>query len=363
MLINGKRALAYTAIVSEVVPIKGADNIELIKVNGWNVISKKGELDVGNTCVFFEIDSKLPEAAWSEFLRTKNFKVKTMKLSKFGVISQGLALPLKHFDRMGIPNENGVDVTDLLGVTYIEDEDNIRKAEPKKKSKNFLMRFSWYRKLFRGSWDYSFPSFVKKTDEERIENMPNLLNDDETLYVVTEKLDGTSCTYAMERKLFGYKFYVCSRNRCIPKSDKQNGGIYWELAKKYNIKRLLKEMLERSPEAKYIYIQGEGVGNIQGNPLKLKENDLYIFNLVTDKYGKLDGVSGSLWAKTYGLKWVPVVCITTLPSTMEEMKEIADGISFVNHEVKREGLVFRTLDSSVSFKNVSREYLLSKKGK
>lgn len=363
MLINGKRALAYTATVSEVVPIGGADNIELIKVNGWNVISKKGELNVGNTCIFFEIDSKLPEAPWSEFLRTKNFKVKTMKLSKFNVISQGLALPLKHFNGIEIPNKNGVDVTDLLGVTYIEEEDNIRKAEPKKKSKNFLMRFSWYRKLFRGSWDYSFPSFVKKTDEERIENMPGLLNDDETLYVVTEKLDGTSCTYAMERKLFGYKFYVCSRNRCIPKNDKQNGGIYWELAKKYNIEHKLKEILKSAPEVKYVYIQGEGVGNVQGNPLKLKENGLYIFNLVTDKYGKLDGVSGTLWAKTYGLKWVPVVCITPLPSTMEEMKEMADGMSRINPEVKREGLVFRTADSSVSFKNVSREYLLSKKGK
>ena len=363
MLINGKRALAYTATVSEVVPIGGADNIELIKVNGWNVISKKGELNVGNTCVFFEIDSKLPEAPWSEFLRTRNFKVKTMNLSKFNVISQGLALPLKHFKEIDIPNENGVDVTELLNVTYIEEEDNIRKAEPKKKSKNFLMRFSWYRKLFRGSWDYSFPSFVKKTDEERIENMPGLLKDNEAKYIVTEKLDGTSCTYAMERKLFGYKFYVCSRNRCIPKSDKQNGGIYWELEKKYNIKHKLKEMLKRSRDVRYVYIQGEGVGNIQGNPLKLKENDLYIFNLVSDKYGKLDGVSGAIFVKTCGLKWVPVLGIAPLPSTMEEMKKMADGMSAINPEVKREGLVFRTSDSSVSFKNVSREYLLSKKGK
>ena len=41
MLINGKRALAYTAIVEKVVPIEGADNIELVKINGWDVISKK----------------------------------------------------------------------------------------------------------------------------------------------------------------------------------------------------------------------------------------------------------------------------------------------------------------------------------
>ena len=43
MLINGKRALAYTVRCGVIKPIEGADNIELMAVNGWNVITKKGE--------------------------------------------------------------------------------------------------------------------------------------------------------------------------------------------------------------------------------------------------------------------------------------------------------------------------------
>ena len=127
MIINDKRALAYIANVDNIQPIDGADNIELISVLGWKVIAKKFEFKIGDKCVFFEIDSKLPVAEWSEFMSHKHYKVKTMKLGKFKVISQGLALPLSVFD-VEIPNEEGVDVTELLGVTYSVDEDNDRKS-------------------------------------------------------------------------------------------------------------------------------------------------------------------------------------------------------------------------------------------
>ena len=91
MLINGERALAYTARCGVIEPIEGADNIDLMQVNGWRVIVKKGEFKEGDLCVYFEIDSKVPEKEWSEFLASKHYKVKSMKLGKFGVISQGLA--------------------------------------------------------------------------------------------------------------------------------------------------------------------------------------------------------------------------------------------------------------------------------
>ena len=72
MLIKGKRALAYTAKCGAIKPIEGADNIELMAVNGWNVIVKKGEFKEGDYCVYFEIDSKVPEIECFEFLRKYN---------------------------------------------------------------------------------------------------------------------------------------------------------------------------------------------------------------------------------------------------------------------------------------------------
>ena len=134
MIINKKRALAYTAKCGAIRPIEGADNIELMAVNGWNVIVKKGEFKEGDFCVYFEIDSKLPMAEWSLFMAAKHYKVKTMKLNKFKVISQGLALPLTSFDTY-IPLEENIDLTDTLGVTYSVEEDNKRKAEHTKYDK------------------------------------------------------------------------------------------------------------------------------------------------------------------------------------------------------------------------------------
>lgn len=53
-------------------------------------IVKKDEFKVGDLCVYVEIDSVLPEREEFEFLRDKNFRIKTMKMA--GVISQGIGL-------------------------------------------------------------------------------------------------------------------------------------------------------------------------------------------------------------------------------------------------------------------------------
>ena len=114
-------------------PIPGADNIELIGVLGWQVISKIGECPVGSKVVYIEIDSLVPEEDERfEFLRNKKFKVKTMNTGKKlgNVISQGLAIPLSEFPELGDP-EIGTDVTEQLGIKYYVPEDNKRKSNPK----------------------------------------------------------------------------------------------------------------------------------------------------------------------------------------------------------------------------------------
>lgn len=387
MIINNKRALAYIQHVTNIRPIDGADNIEQCNVLGWNLICKKGEFHEGDPCVYIEIDSKVPEREEFEFLRAKGFKVKTMKLGKFNCISQGLAMPQSAFKELAGLSE-GTDVTDILGIKYSVQEDNARKSngDPNAKYKSMAARHQkifkkkWARWMMRRSWGRKvmffffgkkkdnprgFPSFVSKTDEERVENQPWRIGDGKT-YIATEKLDGTSCTYALERKGRNkFEFYVCSRN-VRQQDEKQecyhDHNIYWDLAFKYNIEQHLKDFLNQFPQLKWVCIQGEGVGFVQGNPLKLKEDDLYVFNFKDSESGRYNSIAGRAIIEKMGMKWVPILGEVQMPDTMEELKALATGKSKVNPDVMREGIVYRSLDGSDSFKNVSREYLIKHNG-
>ena len=387
MIINDKRALAYIQHVTNIRPIDGADNIEQCNVLGWNLICKKGEFHEGDPCVYIEIDSKVPEREEFEFLRAKGFKVKTMKLGKFNCISQGLAMPQSAFKELAGLSE-GTDVTDILGIKYSVQEDNARKSngDPNAKYKSMAARHQkifkkkWARWMMRRSWGRKvmffffgkkkdnprgFPSFVSKTDEERVENQPWRIGDGKT-YLATEKLDGTSCTYALERKGRNkFEFYVCSRN-VRQQDEKQecyhDHNIYWDLAFKYNIEQHLKDFLNQFPQLKWVCIQGEGVGSVQGNPLKLTEDDLYVFNFKESQTGRWSSMAGAGQVREWGMKWVPILGEVQMPDTMEELKVLATGKSKVNPEVMREGIVYRSLDGIDSFKNVSREYLLKHNG-
>ena len=393
MIINDKRALAYTVRCGKIEKIDGADNIELMSVLGWKVIVKIGEFHEGDLCVYFEIDSKLPEKEWSEFMASKKYKVKTMKLGKFNVISQGLALPVSVFD-VEIPNEEGVDVTDLLGVTYSVEEDNARKSNNinkdkkyqsmaarnaklfKKKPFRWLMRREWGRKLLfaffgkkkdnpRG-WPTHFP-FIHKTDEERCENLVNIVLGYKNPLIVTEKLDGTSTTFILERKgRKKYEFYVLSRN--VRQADEKqecyhDHNIYWDMAFKYDVENKLREYLEAYPECSYVCIQGESVGAVQGNPLKLTEDDFYAFNFIDSIVGRFPSTIGKDLANKMGIKWVPILDTNfMMPTDMEEFKQFATAKSVVNPNAMREGIVLRDPTNDFSFKNVSREYLLKHNG-
>lgn len=390
--VTKERALAHIERVAWIKPIEGADNIELIGVLGWVCIAKKGEFKENDICIYFEIDSKLPEKDWSEFMRAKHFKVKTMKLGKFGVISQGLALPLNAFTSEGcifpatndgIPIE-GTDVTELLGVTYSVEEDNHRKSkngDPNAKYKSmaarhqklfktkpfrWLMKKPWGRKilfLFFGrkkDKPRAFPDWIVKTDETRIENAPFYLESNEP-WIKTEKIDGTSSTYFVNyiKKKKG-EFGVCSRN--VRQTDEKqecfhDSNVYWEMAFKYDIETALRKIAE-SKNVKRIVLQGETYGEaVQGNPYKLKERRFAAFNLIFDG-NRLDSVDACEILKEYNIPFVPIIDTNYyLPKDMETFKLEADGKSTIS-DVMREGFVYRSLDGTKSFKNVSREFLI-----
>ena len=383
-----ERALAHIEKIEWIKPIDGADNIELIGVLGWCCIAKINEFKVGDLAVYIEIDSKVPENDERfAFLAAKHFKVKTLKFSKFSCYSQGLALPISLFPELK-SKEIGTDVTKELKITYSSEEDIKRKAnnpDPNAKYKAMANRHpniakkKWFRKMMKSEIGKrilffffgkkkdnpkGFPSWIQRSDEFRIENCPFYLDSDEP-FVKTEKLDGCSCTYAVNKiKKNKYEFIVCSRNvRQVDRNQEcyHEYNIYWDLAEKYDIGN---KLIQYATEHQYdkVVIQGEGVGKVQGNPYKFNEDRLYVFNLVINQV-RTGTIEMAKFCDEHGLEHVPIIDEHYyLPKTMEEMKLEADGYSVINPKVKREGFVYRSLDGQKSFKNVSREYLLKHNG-
>lgn len=233
MLVNGERALAYIVTIDDITPIDGADNIELARVGGWGCIVNKEQFKPGDSAVFFEIDSLVPETEWSEFLRPKKFRVKTFKLNKFKVTSQGLLMPMDILPK-GKTFNVGDDVTKVLGVTYYVKEDNYRKAKDgnpnekynrmaakhpklaKKKWFRWFMKRMWGRKLlfaFLGRHiderKYKFPSWIKRTDEDRCLIGDTKIQTEQGVFriadIVNKKIDVNIKSYNFSTGKFEYK--------------------------------------------------------------------------------------------------------------------------------------------------------------
>lgn len=335
------RKLASIQKIEKINPILGADNIEEVKVLGWNLVAKKNEFKVNSLCVYFEIDSILPkDKEWAAFLSSKNFRVKTIKLK--GVLSQGLALPLTI---LGGNKEYqiGDDVSEELGVI---------KYEP-------LIDTSGGKML--GQSKGNFPShLIDKTDETRIQSIQSVLEELKNQpYFITSKCDGTSATYLYDEE----EFCCCSRNL---KKAEDEVNVYWRMAKKYNLKEVLNHPNRYA-------IQGEiaGPGCPAGSKVLygLPEIDLFVFNvfdIVSGQYlSYLDFIN---FCKDRNLRTVPILEVgDKFNYTLEELIEKARGkyIEF-NLNTNREGIVIRpqtemyseVLHGRLSFKVINNDYLL-----
>lgn len=363
------RSLAHIEKIVSINPIPGADNIESAYVLGWQLIIKKGEFKVGDLCVYIEIDSIVPnDDERFKFLESKNYRIKTMKLNKFNIISQGLALPVTLFPEASFAKE-GDDVTDLL---------HIKKAEIPEPCSSFQCTPTGRGKLGKGKKN-AFPSWIHKTDETRCENIPWILKDKQR-FIATEKIDGTSTTFGVRRhKRFfffnHYEFVVCSRNLLLD-PVKDADSVYYQIYKRYNIKQALTTLIKCNKKARTIVIQGETFGEgLQGNPYKLKGIDFKAFNYVVDGV-RINLLDAKPLLSEFGIHWVPILNDNvTMPDTMEELKAQATGKSTLavpgDAKILREGIVYRSYYSNIedsnvsstSFKNVSKEYLLKHEAK
>jgi len=333
------RKLASIQRVEEILPIEGADLIEKVRIKGWWCVAKKGEFKSGDSCVYFEIDSLLPNIPQFEFLgkgrtlkksllsdgqMTEGYRLKTAKLR--GQISQGLALPLSFFPEIGTP-DIGQDVSQQL---------HIYKYDPQVPA------------YLAAGIKGPIPGFIPVTDEERIQSCIEVLEKYKCQrFYRTSKVDGTSSTFYKLDNQFG----VCAHK---VEFEENNGNDYWKIANQYQLKNRLTEGFA---------IQAEVAGEkIENNRLSLKGVDafvFYIFDINKWQYLKLDDMKA--FVKDLGMKTVPILDENfILNHSCDELLNLADAQSELNSDCLQEGTVIRLYDSTekISFKVISNKYLI-----
>lgn len=361
------RKLASVRRVDDVQPIEGADKIEVATLGGWKVVVLKDQFKAGDLGAFFEIDSFLPRWPEFEFLKDvkvfndkEGFRLRTIKLRK--QISQGLLLPLSDFAQFdGIGFNEGDDLTSHLEVVLWEPP---VKGQPNGERKG------------------TFPHFIRKTDEERVQNIPLrvLQGYKDDWFVETVKLDGSSMTVYIKsdeeyndegNKEVLIKTGVCSRNQEIVESE---GNRFWEGARKYALVERLKIFFEKHKRA--IAIQGELYGEaIQNNPWKLSGRQFSVFNIWSiddQKYftpTEMRDIIAEL--NLYEVQGEPLQTVPILREgilgeffelTYDAILGRADEIYDMVPDRKTEGFVYKSdsklLDEAFSFKAISNKYLL-----
>jgi RNA ligase (TIGR02306 family) len=325
-----ERKLATIAKIDEIRPHPNADALELARIRGWQVVVKIGEFKPGDLCVYVEIDSVMPERPEFEFLAPRKYRIKTTKLR--GEVSQGIAFPLRILDscEKGTVShypyhvtidgsfydlQPGLNVTKVLGVTKYE--------EP-------------IPACLGGTAAGRFPSHSIRTDEERIQNLMDHLEEYRCFYLwtATEKLDGSSVTYS----IFNDEFQVSSRNLQLKETEKNS---FWKFARENYVEEEMRKFMDDAV-LNSLTLQGELLGEgIQGNKYKLKGQTVRFFRVFDPVAYRFFSVEmAKKTVEHMGFEFVPIIeTDMTLPETVEELLAYADGRSAL-YDTAREGVVF-----------------------
>ena len=346
------RKLASVRKIKEVLPIEGADLIVLVKIDDWQCVALKTEFKAGDLCVYFEIDSFIPLMPQVEHLRAKAYKkmgdkegirIKTIKLK--GQISQGLALPVSVLTMVESELFEGLDVTFPLGV---------EKWEPPVPQE------------LNGQVKGNFPTFIKKTDQERCQNIGYKIFTEhkDTAYEITMNLDGTSFTGFYNKGDDG----VCGRNWQLQMDEWNANNALVKMYVDSNLQSALRAY------GRNIAVQGEFMGpKIQANREGLLLYTLFVFDIydidnqrqlgVDDRRDALQALYDNGLNMTM-VQHVPIFGYNVTLSDMNisnvaEMLADAEGPS-LNHAI-REGKVYKSMDGQFSFKAISNAFLLKEK--
>ena len=366
------RKLVTIRRISALLPIEGADLIVTAVIDGWTVVVKKDQFSADDHCVYFEIDSFLPDGnpVWQHlvdkqsriFEGKKGHRLRTVKLR--GQLSQGLALPLSSFpDVIQSRPETGelilvlpsgdleyetfvgvgdVDLSEALGVVKYEQPIPAELA---------------------GQVSGNFPTFLKKTDQERCQNLIDeiFVQNENSRYEITVKLDGTSFTAFWVDGEEG----VCSRNWELKINDSNASNTFVRMLVDSGLQDVLRKY------GKNIAVQGELMGpGIQGNREGLKSSKLFVFDIYDIDNGcyfpphQRHEIFNHLLDIGLNKDMIEHVPVLAMAESLEDMKafgidtllKLAEGSS-INNPV-REGIVFKRIDGGFSFKSISNRFLL-----
>ncbi len=334
------RKLATIRVIDDIQVHTNADALELLIIDGWQVVAQKGVHSVGDHVVYFEVDSFLPIEERYEFLRKscyrnlanigEGFRIRTIKLRK--EISQGMVMPISEF--VLVDAKVGDDVTGIL---------NVQKYEPPIPTN------------LAGEVEGMFPSFIPKTDQERVQNIIHKTRLFDGEWEKTLKLDGSSMTVFIRDGETG----VCSRNLHLKINEANEGNSF---VKTFVVNELDAKMRMARKVLGYDFaIQGELMGHgICGNRENITGLELYVYDvydITNQKY--VDDESRYVIVDALGLRHVPVldnhVVFDDINTKM--FLEHADVPSMV-HKIG-EGVVFKSLSNpDHSFKVINNNYLL-----
>lgn len=296
--------------IAELLPIEGADKIELARIQGWQSVVKKGEYKVGDKVVFVPIDTVVGPAEWNKFLWDKNdptkpIRIKTAKLR--GAISQGVIFPLTIIT----PEMNVEELAQELGIVKYE------KPIPAHLS---------------GQVFGDFPThLLSKTDEDNLKSNIEVLEElrEADFVETTIKMDGTSATYIRE---LDFSFRVCSRNLELRDTE---SNVHWQMARKYDVWNKINPGYA---------IQGEIAGpGIQGNPAGLSEVTLFVFNVINLYFRK--PLARDSWDLAF--KDIPKIHLyrtwTKEEFSVMDIDTLQNHVNGITYNCKdpAEGLVFR----------------------
>ena len=237
---ENQNSVAYVGKVGVPTQIQGADNIELVSVNGWMAITKKGEYQEGDLVVVATTDAVIPQML-SDGINVTNYlrkgqRVRTIKLR--GVYSECLIIPIGF-----IPEKYRYEGSDCMELL------EIFKYEPPVKT---ITLESNGRKV-RYHQNPNFHIYYKFPNQK---NVPDMFTEEDEV-VITRKLHGTNARYGIVRKkklslfdrvklLFGRKWaefeYVYGSHNVEKGSDSQgfySTDVWDEVAKKYDIRSRL----------------------------------------------------------------------------------------------------------------------------